>query len=127
MRIRTCGLLIRDGMVLLQRKTTDMIWALPGGQVEPGEAPEAALRREFLEELGWAVQVGPLLLTRENRFSHGGAETHQDECCFEVICDSPLGAPQDETLVFRWVSMAEIEDMDVRPAAMRDLIFRNGL
>ncbi|MGH7640798.1 MAG: NUDIX domain-containing protein [Candidatus Dormibacteria bacterium] len=28
------------------------VWGLPGGHVEPGEAPERALRRELQEELG---------------------------------------------------------------------------
>jgi 8-oxo-dGTP diphosphatase len=33
-------------------------WELPGGKVEPGEAPQAALHREVAEELGVQVQLG---------------------------------------------------------------------
>lgn len=36
-------------------------WEFPGGKVEPREAPEAALKREIMEELGANIKVGPRL------------------------------------------------------------------
>jgi ADP-ribose pyrophosphatase YjhB (NUDIX family) len=36
-------------------------WATPGGQVESGESPIAALRREVLEETGYTVDIGRLI------------------------------------------------------------------
>lgn len=45
-----------DGRVLLAQrpegKTMAGLWEFPGGKVEPGEKPEAALVRELAEELG---------------------------------------------------------------------------
>ena len=52
------------GKVLLTRRRPDQPmpdqWELPGGKMEPGEAPEAALVRELVEELGARVEVGPI-------------------------------------------------------------------
>ena len=53
-----------DGRVLLQRrpegKAMAGLWEFPGGKVEPGESPEAALARELTEELAITVDPGAL-------------------------------------------------------------------
>jgi 8-oxo-dGTP diphosphatase len=56
--------LVRDehGRVLVTRRRADQpmpnLWELPGGKVEPGEAPGEALARELAEELGCRSEVG---------------------------------------------------------------------
>ncbi|MBO9523587.1 MAG: NUDIX domain-containing protein [Nocardioidaceae bacterium] len=47
---------VRDGRVLLARRTGDG-WEFPGGKVEDDEEPAAALVREVAEELGCVVAV----------------------------------------------------------------------
>jgi 8-oxo-dGTP diphosphatase len=51
----------REGRVLIaQRKRTGqhpLKWEFPGGKVEAGEAPEAAVQRELEEELAIQVRV----------------------------------------------------------------------
>ena len=56
-----------DGRVLLAQrpegKSMAGLWEFPGGKVEPGETPEAALIRELHEELGietWESCLAPL-------------------------------------------------------------------
>lgn len=54
--------ILKDGRCLVARRGPGMalagLWEFPGGKVEPGEAPQDALRREIREELGIEVQVG---------------------------------------------------------------------
>jgi mutator protein MutT len=53
----------RDGRILIgQRKRGDshaLKWEFPGGKVEKGEQPQAALARELEEELGIQAYIGP--------------------------------------------------------------------
>jgi len=51
------GLLVRDGLVLMARRSRHRrsysdTWSFPGGHVEPGETFDEALVRELHEELG---------------------------------------------------------------------------
>lgn len=50
-------------------------WTIPKGEYEPDETPEAAARREFLEELGLPVPEGELLPLGDNRQPNGKVVT----------------------------------------------------
>jgi 8-oxo-dGTP pyrophosphatase MutT (NUDIX family) len=51
-----------DGRILLQEKTFEPGWFLPGGGIDPGEHPEDTLVREVAEETGLIVRPGKVLL-----------------------------------------------------------------
>ncbi len=62
-KLVVAGLIVgSDGRILLTQRRADqpmpLQWELPGGKVEPGEAPVDALARELSEELGVAALVG---------------------------------------------------------------------
>ena len=64
-KLVVAGLIVDDdGRVLVTRRRDDQpmggFWEFPGGKLEPGEAPIAALERELREELGAAVDVGAI-------------------------------------------------------------------
>ena len=54
------GVLVEAGRVVLLENERDE-WELPGGRLEPGEAPETCLVREFAEELGAVVKVARII------------------------------------------------------------------
>ncbi len=52
-RVLSCGVVVTDGRhLLIGHATQSPRWDIPKGQAEPGEAPEAAARRELQEETG---------------------------------------------------------------------------
>ncbi len=57
--VAACALIDSDGRILLARRPEGKkmagLWEFPGGKLDPGETPEAALIRELREELGIEV------------------------------------------------------------------------
>ena len=68
------GLVLDErGRVLLIQHTYVRGWYLPGGGVDPGEAAEAAMMRELVEEVGIIAQGRPRLLSvHSNHARHKG-------------------------------------------------------
>ena len=64
-RVAAYAVCVRDGRMLLSQLSRltgwPGAWTLPGGGIDHGEHPRAALVREVREETGLAVEVGALL------------------------------------------------------------------
>ena len=111
-----------DGRVLLAQrpagKSMAGLWEFPGGKIEPGETPEAALIRELQEELGidtWASCLAPLTFA-----SHSYADFHLLMPLF--VCRKWQGQPQSrEAQALKWVRPEDLRNYPM-PAADLPLI-----
>lgn len=106
-----------DGRVLLAQrpggKSMAGLWEFPGGKIEDGEAPEAALIRELREELGietWESCLAPLTFA-----SHAYDDFHLLMPLF--ACRKWQGAPVSrEGQNLKWVRPAALRDYPMPPA-----------
>ncbi len=119
--------IVRNGQLLAQQRAWPADhagqWELPGGRVEDGEGDQAALARECLEELDVAVVVGERV--GEDVPLPGGKVLR--------IYAASLVTPENEPRAVehkdvRWLSAADLDDVDWLPAdrillpALHDLI-----
>jgi 8-oxo-dGTP diphosphatase len=120
--VSAVALIDSDGRVLLAQrpegKSMAGLWEFPGGKVEAGETPEAALIRELQEELAidtWASCLAPLTFA-----SHSYENFHLLMPLY--ACRRWNGTPQSrEGQALKWVRANELRNYPM-PAADVPLI-----
>ncbi|OZC80846.1 DNA mismatch repair protein MutT [Rhodococcus sp. 06-418-1B] len=109
-RLVVAGAIVSDGLLLLAQRSRPAelagLWELPGGKVEPGETPEAALARELREELGVETAVGHAL-TGDVGLAEGRVLRAYR---VELISGTPV--PLDHSAL-RWVDASALSTMDL--------------
>lgn len=106
------GLIVVEGKFLICQRTRHqpfpLKWEFPGGKIEAGEQPEAALIRELDEELGILAEIGPLVAVVRHSYGSGAVvelqfflvERFQGEIQNRIFRD------------VRWVSRDELPSYD---------------
>jgi len=115
--VSAVALVDADGRVLLARrpagKSMAGLWEFPGGKIEAGETPEAALIRELDEELG--IDTAESCLAPLSFASHAYEDFHL--LMLVYVCRKWNGTPRQlEGNELTWVRPARLRDYDMPPA-----------
>lgn len=121
-------LLDGDGRVLLaqrpQGKSLAGLWEFPGGKIEAGERPEAALARELHEELGIVVATSDLKPT--GFASHAYEDFHLLMPVWRTrIWQGEPTSREGQQLA--WVPVADLEQHPMPPADIPLISLLNAL
>lgn len=115
--VSAVALIDADGRVLLAQrpegKSMAGLWEFPGGKVEPGETPEAALIRELQEELGintWSSCLATLTFA-----SHSYENFHLMMPLFACRKWEGIVSPR-EGQALKWVRAADLKSYPMPPA-----------
>ena len=115
--VAACALVDIDGRILLARRPEGKkmagLWEFPGGKLNPGETPEAALIRELKEELG--IDVSAACLAPFAFASHDYEGFHLLMPLF--ICRRWKGTPMPrENQTLAWVRATKLTEYEMPPA-----------
>ena len=86
-------------------------WEFPGGNVEPGETPHPALKREIMEELSTEIKVGELIDTIE--YDYPTFHLSMD-CFWAEVITGQLELKEAEAA--KWLTKDQLESVAWLPA-----------
>lgn len=130
--VRTVGVLVKDGKILVQRDKDGSEYALPGGHVRLGETTAEGLVREYREETGADIRCGRLLWTEECFFEWNGRKAHNLAYYYLIeLCEgsdipdigSFISHKDNSNVMIGWMSIDQLQDVVLYPEFLKKKIF----
>lgn len=108
-----------QGRILVQRRSDNGLWALPGGGMEYGESIGECAAREVAEETGYEARMLYVVGVYSDpahvwAYSDGEVRQEFSVCMAGEVTGGAL-ATSDESIEVAWMTPAEIEAADMHP------------
>ena len=127
--VRTVGVLVQNGKILVQREREGTEFALPGGHIKIGETLEEGLIREYREEIGVDISCEKLLWSEECFWEWNGRTAHNFAFYHLIRLCEPASLPDIEAfiphkdnhnVVFGWMPIEEIQHVTIYPEFLKE-------
>lgn len=123
LNVRTTGVFLNNGKILVHESIKNGHYALPGGRVQAREDSITAIKREVMEELDLEIENTSFIGAVENFFTVSETKYHEymwmikgefkDKSVYEK--DTIIGHEEDKDLIFKWIDIDKLKDVDFKP------------
>ena len=130
LNIRSAGVIIHNGKILVHSVEGNDHVCLPGGRVTIGENSQNTLKREILEELHKPIQIEKYLTTLENFFVMEGKKYHEIMFIYKFefekeedkkITKTLENAEGRKELTYKWIDLNELEKVNLLPKCLQNI------
>lgn len=128
--LRSAGVLIKNGKILLQREKGGNEYAIPGGLVLQGETAEEAVIRRYQEESNVKIETERLIWVEECFWEWNNKNTHT--ICFYYLINLKEGDIQGDEFIsqtgnpnveYGWVDLKEVNSLILYPSFAKNEVF----
>jgi len=137
-KFRVSGIVLKDNKVLLVDMDNSGFLCLPGGYVELGETTEIAILREMQEEVSKKFSILKYCGIIENFFVNKRMQKMHEIAFYYLVSSDEFKDTSDFNLLeidkgrevrlsFKWVPLNELDNYDIRPPFLKDILIRDNL
>ncbi len=121
MQVVACFIEFRDQVLFVQRAakvSQPGRWCVPGGKVEAGEALDAALRREVMEECG--IKLDNLVLAQTIYIRRGELDFVNHMYKSRAMIKPKINLALEENSTYQWLTKQQVQALDAEQKLILD-------